>query len=131
MMGAMETIVKKLIKSDEKGHKLFYKEVDTNRWKDYTSIIKKPMCFEQISNNLQQGVYAHHEQVAADIRLVYANCMEFNCNVPNIKSYAQRELATFESLYAKKLSVERKKVVKIDWENDERLEIKVTAIPYT
>ena len=45
---------------------------------DYLDIIKHPMDLGTIKANLEAGKYETPEQVAADVRLVWSNCMTYN-----------------------------------------------------
>jgi hypothetical protein len=45
---------------------------------DYPQIVKNPMDLGTIKANLESGKYKTKEEVAADIRLVWTNCMLYN-----------------------------------------------------
>jgi hypothetical protein len=45
---------------------------------DYPEIIKKPMDLGTVKKKLEAGAYETIEDVAKDVRLVWANCMLYN-----------------------------------------------------
>lgn len=52
---------------------------------DYPQIIKKPMDLGTIKNNLENGKYENKDQVAADVRLVWTNCMLYNSDGSEVR----------------------------------------------
>lgn len=47
---------------------------------DYPSIVKHPMDLGTIKFNLESNKYATLDEAAADVRLVWSNCMLYNRN---------------------------------------------------
>jgi hypothetical protein len=45
---------------------------------DYPEVVKKPMDLGTVKNKLETAQYQTVEEVAADIRLVWSNCMLYN-----------------------------------------------------
>jgi hypothetical protein len=45
---------------------------------DYPEVVKKPMDLGTIKKRLEENYYTKVEDVAADIRLVWSNCMLYN-----------------------------------------------------
>lgn len=45
---------------------------------DYPDIVKQPMDLGTVKVNLEQGKYETAEDAAADIRLIWTNCMLYN-----------------------------------------------------
>lgn len=61
---------------------------------DYPQIIKHPMDLGTIKSNLEAGKYSSKEEVAADIRLVWTNCMLYNTD----GSEVSKKISCFTSL---------------------------------
>eukprot|EP01018_Ginkgo_biloba_P031539 Gb_16964 [translate_table: standard] len=69
-------ILDKIQEEDEYG--VFSKPVDLEELPDYLDVIRNPMDFGTIRNNLKRGVYANLEQFEDDILLVCSNAMQYN-----------------------------------------------------
>ena len=54
------------------------KELLGDFYNDYMKVIKKPMDFTTINNNLENDVYQSYDQFHNDLMLVFSNCKEFN-----------------------------------------------------
>ena len=59
---------------------------------DYPQIIKKPMDLGSIKQNLENNKYESKEQVAADVRLVWTNCMLYNSDGSEVSSRVFKSL---------------------------------------
>lgn len=68
---------------------------------DYTQIIKKPMDLGTIKRKLERGQYATAAQCAADIRLVWKNCMTYNAEWSDFWLLARALSKRFEDRYRK------------------------------
>ena len=67
---------------------------------DYPTIIKEPMDFRTIRNNLDTGVYDTPEKFASDMRLVFKNAITYNHMKDSPVHIAARELSSkFEDKY--------------------------------
>ena len=52
--------------------------VDANEVKDYYTIIKNPMCLEQMMCKLNRGCYLSARDFLNDINLIRDNAVEYN-----------------------------------------------------
>jgi hypothetical protein len=67
---------------------------------DYFTIVKEPMDFSSIRKNLDDHLYAGHEQYAEHMRLVFRNAIAYNVRRDNPVHIAARELSDmFEERY--------------------------------
>jgi len=67
---------------------------------DYPTIIKEPMDFSTIGQNLEQNVYSSHEEFAQHMRLVFRNAITYNVRRDNPVHMAAREMSDiFEERY--------------------------------
>ena len=62
----------------ERKYKPFAAPVDPEEVPDYYDIIKKPMCLEDICENIDGGAYLCVEDFKADVDLIVANVKEYN-----------------------------------------------------
>jgi len=67
----------------------FYDPVDTSLYTDYLSFVAHPMCLSQIQARLQEpfAYDGNPHQFAADMRLIWANCVEYNGGHPGSAAY--------------------------------------------
>ncbi|KAH9517833.1 Bromodomain adjacent to zinc finger domain protein 2B, variant 6 [Dermatophagoides farinae] len=77
------------------GHSL--EPVNTKHFPTYRKIIKKPMDFTLIKNKLQNNSYKTKEDYAADIRLMFDNCVTFNEDESPVGQAGHLLRAFFES----------------------------------
>lgn len=54
---------------------------------DYPDIVKKPMDLGTIRNKIENDKYENMEQIAADVRLVWSNCMLYNRDGSEVSSW--------------------------------------------
>jgi hypothetical protein len=67
---------------------------------DYPKIIRTPMDFSTIRNNIESGFYESIDAFAEDVRLVFRNAITFNAARDNIVNISAREVSTkFEDRY--------------------------------
>ena len=79
---------------------------------DYHKIIKKPMDFSTIRENIKAQKYATYEALVQDIRLVFANAMTFNSDPGNAVHRDAVALSTiFEAKFKAALGVDPPKFV--------------------
>nr|CCA22651.1 chromodomainhelicaseDNAbinding protein putative [Albugo laibachii Nc14] len=94
----MSGLVKKL--SNEHGGDLFRQPVDTNLVTDYLQIIHNPMDLGTIGSRLARENYyigpSATSLFASDVRLIFANCMQYNAEKSDIWIVASHLLKTFE-----------------------------------
>lgn len=71
---------------------------------DYPKIVKKPMDLNTIKKKIEEGVYNEHdnpiEECAADIRLVWSNCMLYNQDGSDFYHLALTFAKKFEDVFA-------------------------------
>lgn len=67
---------------------------------EYPNIIKKPMCFQDIRNKLDNSIYERPYDFAEDVRLTFNNAIKFN-SVPehHVHIAAKEMLEKFEERY--------------------------------
>ncbi|CAG9575003.1 unnamed protein product [Danaus chrysippus] len=69
---------------------------------DYRSVVTHPMDLGTVSRRLSQGHYSRSDQLAADVRLVFANSRLYNTNKRSrIYSMTVRLSSLFESLWSR------------------------------
>eukprot|EP00300_Choanocystis_sp_HF-7_P043143 c9754_g1_i1.p1 GENE.c9754_g1_i1~~c9754_g1_i1.p1 ORF type:complete len:650 (+),score=97.00 c9754_g1_i1:52-2001(+) len=56
----------------------FHEPVNTDLVPDYKLIVKNPMDLSRISQKLTDRMYDTYEQFAADMRLIFSNCLLYN-----------------------------------------------------
>jgi hypothetical protein len=56
---------------------------------DYPTIVKKPMDFLTIKNNLIRNIYSNPEEVVVDIRLMFINAMTYNAPGSRVYTHAK------------------------------------------
>jgi hypothetical protein len=66
---------------------------------DYPVIIKEPRDLGTISKGLEQGLYSSIDAVAADVRLIWYNCMLYNPAESNYYNLALGHAGLWESQY--------------------------------
>ena len=71
-----------------------------NLW-DYPQVIKRPMDLTTIKKNLEKGQYANPGEVAADIRLVWSNCMTYNSDGSEYWNLARKFDKLFDDKFKK------------------------------
>ncbi|KAH9413836.1 hypothetical protein DERP_009434, partial [Dermatophagoides pteronyssinus] len=82
---------------DEQNFWPFLEPVNTKHFPTYRKIIKKPMDFTVIKNKLQNNSYKTKEDYAADIRLMFDNCVTFNEDESPVGQAGHLLRAFFES----------------------------------
>lgn len=60
---------------------------------DYTTIVKQPMDFQTIQNNLEKMLYQSHEAFAEHVRLVFKNAITYNQRRDHPVHIAAREMS--------------------------------------
>ena len=73
---------------------------------DYPTIVKRPMDFNTLRDNLLQGKFSTYEEFLADLQLIWDNCKLYNMMGSEIYKLAERmekttrrELQKFKSQY--------------------------------
>ena len=66
---------------------------------DYPDIVKHPRDLGTIRKRLENGAYANLEDVAADVRLVWSNCMLYNRDGSEYYHLADTFAKSFEEAY--------------------------------
>ena len=56
---------------------------------DYLTIVKKPMDFQTIKENLNSGAYPTYDAFFADIQLIWDNCKTYNMAGSDIYKLAE------------------------------------------
>jgi bromodomain-containing factor 1 len=69
---------------------------------NYHRIIKKPMDFGTIKDNLKNGSYASAKEYHADAKLVFANCYKFNTPEDDVTRMGHQLEAVFDDLWTNK-----------------------------
>jgi bromodomain-containing protein 4 len=93
---------------------LFYKKHSSYAWPfympvdadglglhDYHAIIKKPMDLGTVKHKLDSREYKTADEFAADVRLIFANCYEYNPPGDDVVAMARKLEDVFERRYAK------------------------------
>jgi len=97
----------------------FYDPVDTDLYPDYLSYVAQPMCLSEIQTRLQQPfAYDGNPQAfATDMRLVWANCEEYNGGHPASAAFQAGQMFSkkFERLYLSWVMAFQKEAV--PWED--------------
>ena len=57
---------------------------------DYLTIVKKPMDFQTIKENLNSGAYPTYDAFFADIQLIWDNCKTYNMAGSEIYKICER-----------------------------------------
>jgi Bromodomain len=65
---------------------------------DYYRVVKAPMWLREVHNRLVDGAYDNEFDFAWDVRLVFANCLEYNAPTSDLHKAAQDLLSEFECL---------------------------------
>jgi hypothetical protein len=68
---------------------------------DYPQVIKRPMDLGHIKRNLEKNKYSTVHEVAADIKLVWKNCMTYNADGSDFYKLAKKLSNSFEARFAK------------------------------
>jgi bromodomain-containing factor 1 len=68
----------------------------------YHKIIKKPMDFKTIGNNLQAGTYANSKEFYNDSKLVFANCYKFNISGDDVYRMGKQCEEAFDEIWETK-----------------------------
>jgi bromodomain-containing factor 1 len=68
----------------------------------YHRVIKKPMDFGTIKDNLKNGSYASAKEYHADAKLVFANCYRFNTAEEDVTRMGHQLEAVFDDLWTNK-----------------------------
>ncbi|KAL3792568.1 hypothetical protein HJC23_005538 [Cyclotella cryptica] len=71
---------------------------------DYPQVVKKPMDLGQVKKNLNEGKYKSIHEAAADVRLIWKNCMTYNADGSDFYLLAQNMSKKFEEKFAKLLA---------------------------
>ena len=71
---------------------------------DYFDVIKNPMDLSTARRKLETGQYAHADQFATDIRLIFANCYAYNAGDSDVVNLCRAFEKIFESKWAQKPS---------------------------
>lgn len=54
---------------------------------DYPEVVKKPMDLGTVKSKMESNQYTTVEEVATDVRLVWSNCMLYNRDGSEVKSF--------------------------------------------
>jgi hypothetical protein len=65
----------------------------------YSDVVSKPMDLGTVQHKLKLSPYDGHEAFAADMRLVWANCKEYNENGSDVWAMADELESLFEALF--------------------------------
>jgi hypothetical protein len=65
----------------------------------YSDVVSKPMDLGTVQRKLKLSQYDGHEAFAADMRLVWANCKEYNENGSDVWAMADELESLFEALF--------------------------------
>ena len=74
----------------------FLKPVSKKDAPDYAKIIKRPIDFATIKDNCNKLAYADYTMLVADIRLVFANCRQYNETDSDVYETGEKMSALFE-----------------------------------
>eukprot|EP01036_Dinobryon_divergens_P032679 gene32679-42321_t len=66
---------------------------------DYPEIIRKPMDLGTVKSKIESEKYSMIEDIAADIRLVFTNCMLYNKDGSEFYQLADKFARAFEEVY--------------------------------
>lgn len=83
----------------------FHEPVNTDLVRDYKLIVKNPMDLSKISQKLADRVYETYDQFAADMRLIFSNCLLYN---RRDTPYAQAALAIEQVFDSEELKLKSK-----------------------
>ncbi|EQC34378.1 hypothetical protein SDRG_08149 [Saprolegnia diclina VS20] len=81
----------------------FLVAVDVTKYPDYLAIVPEPMDFAKIERKLKSNRYSHVSEFAADVHLIFSNCMKYNSDPvegADIRTMANSLRDYFVSLYA-------------------------------
>jgi hypothetical protein len=67
---------------------------------DYLSICPTPMDLGTVQSKIDAGDYGDMEETAADMRLIWANCMKYNTEGSDFYVLARQLLRKFEQAYS-------------------------------
>lgn len=87
----------------------FLYPIDSYVWPEYYQIIERPIDLTTIKGGLKDGTYSTVEGVLNDIRLIWANCRNFNAVGSEIIEQADTVSNYFEDLIVEKLTDELNK----------------------
>ncbi|CAD7697332.1 unnamed protein product [Ostreobium quekettii] len=79
---------------------IFNKPVNRMVVPDYYDIVKNPMDLGTLRENLLGGKYAHPEEFAKDMRLVWSNCSLYNKKGDLVERLGNRASLSFENRWA-------------------------------
>ncbi|KAL7488646.1 hypothetical protein ACHAW6_014243 [Cyclotella cf. meneghiniana] len=71
---------------------------------DYPQVVKKPMDLGLVKKNLNEGKYKTIHDAAADVRLIWKNCMTYNADGSDFYLLAENMSKKFEEKFAKLLA---------------------------
>ena len=95
----------------------FIKPVNTTLLPDYLTVIKEPMCLEDIEKKLVTGVYVTQEAFVRDMDLIWSNAKTYNkppSQVINDAIFYEKKMKEVLEQHEKQREREKKRLEKID-----------------
>lgn len=90
----------------------FHRPVSEKKFPTYKTIVKEPMDFQRIRNNIRNGVYTSYGQFLGDMILIRENCKLFNGSTHSLSEIARDFVERTESYkvenYAELLELEQR-----------------------
>jgi len=83
---------------------IFLEPVPFEAFPDYLSVIKKPMCLNDVKKNLFTGVYSESKDFVEDVRLIWRNAMYYNVSSNIVHKWAAQHSRLFEKYVKEHLS---------------------------
>lgn len=79
----------------------FFKPVDAEALQlhDYHDIVKHPMDLSTVRKKLNRGEYPDAQAFAADVRLIFSNCCQYNPPQHEVVAYARKLQGVFEEKF--------------------------------
>merc|ERR1719264_2205044 len=103
-MKACNEIIKEMFSKKHSAYAWpFYKPVDTEQLDlhDYKQVIKKPMDLGTVRTKMEGREYRVPTEFAADMRLIFTNCYEYNPPEHDVVAMARKLQDVFEMRYAR------------------------------
>jgi antibiotic biosynthesis monooxygenase (ABM) superfamily enzyme len=78
---------------------IFYEPVDTKKISgidDYFKVIKNPMDFGTVKQNLKNHIYTCIEEFLHDVQLVFNNCLQYNGPDSQVSEFCRNVQAEYE-----------------------------------
>lgn len=101
---ACNDILKEMFSKKHAGYAWpFYKPVDTEMLDlhDYLEVIKTPMDLGTMKTKMESRAYSSATEFAADMRLIFTNCLKYNPPEHEVVQMAKKLQEVFEARFAK------------------------------